>query len=230
MIELAHLTKIFNRGKSNEFKALKDIGLEIQAKRMTLFMGPSGSGKTTLLSIIGCVARPTTGRIWFNGQETTSLPERFSAQLRRSAFGFIFQSHHLIRGLTVLENTMIPAYPTGRRHREITASAMAILDSLGIASKASEKIEHMSGGEQQRAAVARALINDPAVIIADEPTAHLDTDRARSLMGILNRLKDQGKTILISSHDPLIPEVGSIDHTVTLRDGTVVSEVKGQKC
>ena len=127
MIELKHITKTFNAGKANEFTALKDIELKIRSEQITVFKGPSGSGKTTLLSIVGCMARPTSGRIMVNGQETTSLPEKFLAEIRRNTFGFVFQNYNLIKGITVLENTMIPAYPMGHKHREVKAKAMELL-------------------------------------------------------------------------------------------------------
>ena len=190
MIQLTHITKTFNPGKANAFEALKGIDLTLQTGRMTVFKGPSGSGKTTLLSIIGCMSRPTSGRITLNHRETTSLPERFAAGIRRDTFGFIFQDYHLIRGLSVLENVMIPVYPTGRRHGAVKEEAQALLQRLGMGSKVHEKVETLSGGEQQRVAISRALINDPSVIIADEPTAHLDTERSMQFMGLMVGFKN----------------------------------------
>ena len=201
MIELVQIAKSFNAGKPNAFTALKGIDLTIETNRITVFRGPSGSGKTTLLSIVGCMARPTSGRIHVNGRETTSLPERFTAEIRRKTFGFVFQNYNLIKGLSVLENTMIPAYPTGRRYRDLKQKAMGLLQKLDILSKAQQKVEHLSGGEQQRTAIARALINDPSVIIADEPTAHLDTELSFQFMDVVAELKKAGKTVLIASHD-----------------------------
>lgn len=221
-IRLEKVSKIYNRGKGNEFTALREVDLSLSADKTTVFTGPSGAGKTTILSIIGCVTRPTTGRIWIDDRETTSLPERFGAEIRRSTFGFVFQNYHLIRGLTVLENTMIPAYPTGRRHKQVKQEAEALLASLGMEEKARQKVELLSGGERQRAAIARALINDPEVIVADEPTAHLDTERAMELMDILDGLKRRNKTVLISSHDPLVFESPVVDRVVRLRDGAVL--------
>jgi putative ABC transport system ATP-binding protein len=222
MIELVQVSKTFNAGRSNEFRALNQINLVVDANRATVFVGPSGSGKTTLLSIIGCMSRPTSGRIFLGGRETTSLTQRFATGVRRTTFGFIFQNYNLIRGLTVLENTMIPAYPTGLKHRIVKQKAMDLLDKLRIASKARQRVEHLSGGEQQRAAIARALINGPSVVIADEPTAHLDTDLVLALLDILAGLKQEGKTILIASHDPLIFQSPIVDRVVHLRDGAVV--------
>ena len=222
MIQLSDITKTFNAGKPNEFQALKEINLEVALNEVSVFIGPSGSGKTTLLSILGCMSRPTSGRIWLNGREITGLPERFGAEIRRETFGFIFQNYNLIKGITVLENTMLPAYPTGIPYRVIRQRAVALLEKLGIESKAREPVEHLSGGEQQRAAIARALVNGPPIVIADEPTAHLDSALARRLLDIFAGFKKEGKTILIACHDPLVFESPVVDRVVSMRDGRIV--------
>jgi putative ABC transport system ATP-binding protein len=221
MIELHHITKTYNGGGSREFTALRDVSLAIASEQITVFKGPSGSGKTTLLSLIGCMARPTSGRIWVMGKEVTSLPERFLAAVRRKTFGVVFQSHHLIRGIAVLENVMLPAYPDGPDRRKLKAKAMALLTRLRIESKAGERVENLSGGEQQRTAIARALINDPAVIIADEPTAHLDTELSGEFMEIVRSLHLDGKTFLIASHDPLVAESPIVHRVIAIRDGSI---------
>ena len=222
MIELKQITKTYNAGKANEFTAVKGVDLEIKPEKITVLKGPSGSGKTTLLSIIGCMARPTSGRILVNGQETTSLPEKFLAAIRRDTFGFVFQNYNLIKGISVMENTMLPAYPTGRKYREVKAKSTELLNKLKIGSKVDQKIERLSGGEQQRTAIARALINEPSIIIADEPTAHLDTELSTEFLGIMEALSHEEKTILIASHDPLVFESGIIDDVVEMRDGRIV--------
>jgi putative ABC transport system ATP-binding protein len=222
MIELNQITKTFNAGKANEFAALKGVDLKIRPEKITVFKGPSGSGKTTLLSIVGCMARPTSGRIMVNKQATTSLPEKFLAEIRRSTFGFVFQNYNLIKGITVLENTMIPAYPMGPKHRDLKAKAMELLKKFKIDAKAAQKTGQLSGGEQQRTAIARALINEPSIIIADEPTAHLDTELSKEFLEIIDELSKEGKTVLIASHDPLVFEAGIIDDVVEMRDGQIV--------
>lgn len=227
MIEISNITKTYNAGKANVFTALKGVSLSIGMNCITVFRGPSGSGKTTLLSIIGCMARPTSGRIFLEGRETTSLPERFAADIRRKVFGFIFQSYNLMRGITVLENVMLPAYPTGQKYVHIKARALNLLDQLKIVEKASSRVDHLSGGERQRTAIARALINDPKVIIADEPTAHLDTEMAESFLEIIYGLKAEGRSVVIASHDPLVYDSGQADRVVTLRDGQVVQNRGG---
>ena len=222
MIELVQITKSFNAGKPNEFTALLEIDLQIEMNRITVFRGPSGSGKTTLLSVVGCMARPTSGRLHLNGRETTSLPERFAAQMRRQTFGFVFQNYNLIKGLTVLENTMIPAYPRGERYRLLRKRAIEVLEKVKLASRAEQKVELLSGGEQQRAAIARALINEPQVVIADEPTAHLDTELSKEFLEIMAHLKEEGKTVLIASHDPLVIDFPAVDRVFSMRDGRIV--------
>lgn len=221
MIELQKISKTFNAGKPNAFTAVDTVDQTIHPRSLTVFKGPSGSGKTTLLSIIGCMSRPSSGRIHLDGREITSLPERFTAAIRRRSFGFIFQNYNLIKGITVLENTMLPAYPDGRKYRQLQSRAMELLNMLQIDTKARQNVESLSGGEQQRTAIARALINDPPYLIADEPTAHLDSDLVSDFMQILEDLKHQGKTILVASHDPLVFESSIVDRVVTMRDGRI---------
>jgi putative ABC transport system ATP-binding protein len=226
MIKLAKITKTFHAGKPGEFTAVQDVDLSIATNSVTAFVGPSGSGKTTLLSVIGCMSRPTAGRMTVDGQETTSLPEKFLSRVRRSTFGFVFQDHHLIRGISVIENTMLPAYPRGENYKVLKERAMELLARLKIASKAQRHTEELSGGERQRAAVARALINEPAVVIADEPTAHLDTGLTMEFLEIAAGLAEQGKTLLIASHDPLVFQADIIGRVVKMRDGKIL-EGKG---
>lgn len=221
MIELIKISKIFNMGKTNEYVALNGINLTIQLNKITVFRGPSGSGKTTLLSIIGCMARPTSGRIRFMEREITSLPERFLTEIRQKTFGFIFQQLNLIKGITALENVMLPSYPSGERYASLKKRTMGLFDMLNIPDRAQARVEWLSGGEAQRVAIARAMINNPLVIIADEPTAHLDSKLSKELMGILDSLKGEGKTILIASHDPLIYGAEAVDSIVDLRDGQI---------
>jgi putative ABC transport system ATP-binding protein len=165
------------------------------------------------------MARPTSGRIWVGEREITSLPERFLTDVRRRTFGFVFQQIHLLRGLTTLENVMLPAYPLGEPRPALVRRAQALLDQLGLASRAESMADRLSGGEAQRVAIARALINNPAVVIADEPTAHLDTARSLEFMDIVAALRASGKTVIIASHDPLVFESRVVDRTVRMRDG-----------
>lgn len=223
MIRLVEISKVYNAGRTNAFVAVDTVTLTIAARTVTALQGPSGSGKTTLLSLAGCMARPTSGRIFLGERELTSLPERFLTDIRRRTFGFVFQQFNLIKGITVLENVMLPAYPTGERHGVVRARALELLDRLGLADKGPARVEWLSGGEAQRTAIARALINTPAVLIADEPTAHLDTALSREFMEIMGQLKDQGTSILIASHDPLVRDAAVIDRIVEMRDGRLVT-------
>ena len=221
MIKIDNVRKVFNLGKPNEFVALQGIDLSIEADKVTVFKGPSGSGKTTLLSLVGCMSRPTSGRIHLMEREITSLPERFLTEIRRKTFGFIFQHLNLIQGVTALENVMLPAYPSGERYAALKKRAMALFDLFNISNKAQSKVEWLSGGEAQRVTIARALINNPSVVIADEPTAHLDTNLSKEFMETIGRLKKDGKTVLIASHDPLVFESPVVDRVFNLRDGRV---------
>ena len=221
MLKLKNISKVFNQGKSNELVAVEGVDLSIEANKITVLQGPSGSGKTTLLSLAGCMARPSTGRIMLKDRELTSLPERFLTEIRRVTFGFIFQQFNLVRGITALENVMLPAYPLGGPHPELKKRAQELLELFSIGSRALSRVEWLSGGEAQRTAIARALINNPSIIIADEPTAHLDTKLSREFMEIVGRLKDQGKTVIIASHDPLVYEAPVIDRVVSMRDGRI---------
>jgi putative ABC transport system ATP-binding protein len=224
MIELDHVTKFFNRGSTNEFLAIDDITLFIEPLRITVLKGPSGSGKTTVLSVIGAMTKPTEGRVYIHGREITSLPERFLTEIRRRTFGFIFQQFNLIKGITALENIMVPAYPTGEKHSFLEKRAMDLLDLLSLSGKAKSKIEWLSGGEAQRVAIARALINNPEVVIADEPTAHLDTRLSEEFIEIMATLRQEMRTVIIASHDPLIYASHIVERVVELRDGNIISE------
>jgi putative ABC transport system ATP-binding protein len=222
MIHLKDVRKVFNSGKPNEFVALSGVSLTVDAFGVTVLKGPSGSGKTTLLSILGCMARPTSGRITLRDREITSLPERFLTEIRRRTFGFIFQQFNLIKGITALENVMLPAYPDGEGSVSLRARALDLLGVFNLSSKAKAKVEWLSGGEIQRVAIARALINNPEIIIADEPTAHLDTKLSVEFMEIMKSLKEDGKTIIMASHDPIVYEAGIVDRVVEMRDGKVL--------
>ena len=223
MINAHGIGKVFNAGQPNEFIALTDVSVAIHLNEVTILKGPSGSGKTTLLGIIGCMARPTTGRIVLGEHEMTSLPERFLTSIRRQTFGFIFQQFNLIKGLTALENVMIPAYPLGEKHSLLRERALEIMALFNLAHRADARIEWLSGGEAQRVAIARALINDPPFIIADEPTAHLDTKLSREFMAIMRRLNESGKTIVLASHDPIVYDSDLAEQVIEMCDGRVLS-------
>lgn len=226
MIELSAVTKVYNAGKQNELAALRNINMSIDPGRVTVLKGPSGSGKTTLLSVIGCMIRPTAGRIVLSGQEITSLPERFLTAIRRTTFGFVFQQFYLLKGISVLDNIMLPAFPSGEPYSSLKKRALQILEIFRIGDKATSNTEWLSGGEAQRVCIARALMNNPAVLIADEPTAHLDTKLSAEFMDILGKMRDNGKTVIIASHDPMVYKSAAVDRVVTIRDGELTGSEK----
>jgi putative ABC transport system ATP-binding protein len=222
MIELDDIHKAFNQGQPNEYWALSGINLKVAARQVTALSGPSGSGKTTLLTLLGCLARPTRGRVRLRDEDVSGLPERFLTEIRRRTFGFVFQQFNLVRGLSALDNVMLPAYPLGLPYGQLREKAENQLAGLDLGHRRDARVEWLSGGEQQRVAIARALINDPEVIIADEPTANLDTALSLQFLDILSRLIDEGRTVLLTSHDPLVVESSVVDRVVRLRDGCLV--------
>ncbi|PLX35988.1 MAG: ABC transporter ATP-binding protein [Hyphomicrobiales bacterium] len=224
MIILNDVSKIYNEGRPNALTALDNITLTVRDDAVTVFKGPSGSGKTTLMTLIGCLARPTSGRVSLNGELISNLPEKFLTEIRRTTFGFVFQRFNLVRGLTTLDNVMLPAYPLAPARDELIERARGQLADLDLADKADVPVELLSGGEAQRAAIARALINDPQIIIADEPTANLDTELALRFLDIVKDLRQRGKTVLMTSHDPRIWEADIVDEVVAMKDGRIAGD------
>jgi putative ABC transport system ATP-binding protein len=224
MIELRAVRKVFHEGRPDALAAVDGVDLVVAPNRVTVLRGPSGSGKTTLLALVGCMARPTSGRIFLEDRELTSLPERFLTGIRRSTFGFVFQQFHLLRGVSTLENVMLPAYPLGGSRPALVRRARAVMDQLGIGGRAAERADWLSGGEAQRVAIARALVNDPRVIVADEPTAHLDSKLSLEFMALVSALRERGKTVIIASHDPIVYGSPVADRVVSMRDGRIVEE------
>jgi putative ABC transport system ATP-binding protein len=240
VIELTDVTKTFNAGLESRFTAVDGVSLAIEPGKVTVLKGPSGSGKTTLLSLIGCMSRPTSGRITLRGVKAgflpdgdppagfdiSSLPERFLTEIRRTGFGFIFQQFGLVKGITALENVMLPAYPAGEDMSGIRNRAIGLMGLFDLNRHADAKVDWLSGGELQRVAIARALINDPSTIIADEPTAHLDSKLSREFMEVAGRLNQDGKTVIIASHDPIVFDSPLVDTVVEMRDGRVTATEK----
>jgi putative ABC transport system ATP-binding protein len=221
MIRLEQVGKTYHPGRPDEVVAVDDVSLEICRGGVTVLKGPSGSGKTSLLAMIGCMSRPTRGQIVLDGREISRLPERFLTDIRRRTFGFIFQQFHLLADLTVEENVLLPLYPQEVGYAEMKRRAEQVLAPLGLAAKRRRKAGRLSGGEQQRVAVARALIGNPEIIIADEPTAHLDSTLAGELLELLAALLPAGRTLIISTHDPLVFKHRMVTRLVSLRDGRV---------
>jgi len=228
MLELANIRKVFNQGQHNEYWALEGIDLDIPPARVSVLKGPSGSGKTTLLTILGCLARPTEGRVRLNGEDISGLPERFLTEIRRRTFGFIFQQFNLIRGLSAIENIILPGYPGGTPRAQLLARAETLLADLQLAHRRDAKVEWLSGGEQQRVAICRALLNDPQILVADEPTANLDSKTLdRSYLATPRAASPRpGRTVESSPrHDPLVVESEVVDRVYSLRDGQLVEVV-----
>ncbi|BCR06563.1 ABC transporter ATP-binding protein [Desulfuromonas versatilis] len=221
LIDAAGVSKIHNRGKPDEVAAVRDASLRVRRGETLVLKGPSGSGKTSLLSLVGCMARPSAGRILVEGRDVAKLPERFLTEVRRSTFGFIFQQFNLVRDLSVQDNVLLPLFPLDTRLAEMRRRAAAVLEKLSLAGKSQRKVRQLSGGEQQRVAIARALINNPRILVADEPTAHLDSRLAADLLDILSGLKAEGKTILIATHDPYIFEHPLVDRSIEMHDGRI---------
>jgi len=224
LIQTDQLSKIYNRHQPDEVTALCSVDFRADRGEVVVLKGPSGSGKSSLLSLIGCMARPTSGTIQLAGKNVARLPERFLAGIRREFFGFIFQQFNLLRDLSVLDNILLPLYPTELPSREMTHRAETVLRQLDLDGKQQIKVRQLSGGEQQRVAIARALINQPEIIIADEPTAHLDSRLIEELLVILTRMKANGKTIIIATHDPGIYQQQLIDRSYLMHDGSLTEE------
>jgi putative ABC transport system ATP-binding protein len=169
--------------------------------------------------MIGSLSRPTSGRIHLGDRPLCALPERFLTDIRRDTFGFIFQRFNLIAGLSVLQNIILPAYPLAPSHEQLNETAHGLLEAYGLAEKAECRVAWLSGGEAQRVAICRALINRPRIVVADEPTANLDSEHSKRFMQQMAQLQRAGKTVILSSHDPLVYDNSAVDRVISLRDG-----------
>lgn len=223
MITLVGVNKKYNSGQLNEVQALFDIDLSVEAGTALCLRGPSGSGKSSLLGIIGCTFPPTSGRAEVAGKQISRLPDHFLTRHRRESIGFIFQRFNLLEDISVMENITLPLLPLGVSPKERKRRSVALMERLKIEHRMSFPAGQISGGEQQRVAIARALIHDPPIILADEPTAHLDEGLSNALMDIMEGLKGEGKTVIITSHDPLVAEHPSIDRIASMKDGRILS-------
>jgi len=219
LIELENITKIYNQKKPNEVTALHDVSLAVEPQSMVCLQGASGSGKSTLLAIIGCVFPPTSGKASIAGKQLSRMPDRFMTIHRRETIGFIFQQFNVLPRLSVLDNITLPLLPLGVAPKEQKIRARKLMEQLAISHRESFPAGQISGGELQRVAIARALINNQPIILADEPTAHLDSSLSMEFMKIMADLKTAGKTIVIASHDPLVSEHPAIDRIIHIRDG-----------
>ena len=213
------VTRTFTIGKI-ETHALRGVSLTIESGEFTALVGPSGSGKTTLLQLLGCLDQPTTGRVLIDSQDISRLSRNERADLRRHKLGFVFQFFALIPTLTAYENVELPLLLSGNGSADRQARATELLASVGLAERADHRPDQMSGGEQQRVAVARALATHPSLILADEPTANLDTANGEAVMQTMARLNQEtGVTFVFATHDPRVIKFAR--RVITLRDGLV---------
>ncbi|HNR41115.1 MAG TPA: ABC transporter ATP-binding protein [Bacteroidales bacterium] len=218
MIRTSGITKSYG-----ELKVLKGIDIEIRDREVVSIVGASGAGKTTLLQIIGTLDRPDSGMVFYNGTDTNRLKGKALAAFRNTNIGFVFQFHQLLPEFTALENVCIPAYIAGKGRAAAESRALEILGFLNLSERAGHKPSELSGGEQQRVAVARALINSPAVILADEPSGNLDSENKNELHKLFFRLRDSfGQTIIIVTHDRQL--AGMSDRILQIKDGLIVND------
>jgi len=225
MIEANEIRMALGEG-AGRVEALKGINLTLAGGELTLLMGPSGSGKTTLLSVLGCMLSPTSGSVNIRGRAITGLDAEELAQVRRENIGFVFQSYHLFPTLTAAENVRLSLDVRGDRSPAARAKANQALATVGLAHKAESFRRALSGGEQQRVAVARAIVGDPSVILADEPTAALDSENGQVVMTVLAELaKDPSRAMFIVTHDPRIMPFA--DRILRIEDGRIVDDQRG---
>ena len=205
-------------------EALRGVTFEIHAGDYISIMGPSGCGKSTLLNLLGCLDRPTSGHYRLGGEDVSQMNDDALSAVRGARLGFVFQSYNLIQQLTVVENIEVPLYYQDRPEDQSRAMARRMAARVGLEERLEHKPFELSGGQQQRVAIARALVNEPLVILADEPTGNLDSTSGTEVMKLFDELHDQGKTLILVTHDP---GVGQRAHrTIRLRDGEIESDVR----
>jgi len=222
VIQVENLVKIYRLGKVS-ISALRGISFDVAKGEFMVVMGPSGSGKTTLLNLIGAIDKPTSGRIFIDGRDITTLGEGELTKLRRHKIGFIFQFYNLIPALTALENVELPMLTAGVSRKDTSKRAFQLLETVGLAERVGHLPDELSGGEQQRIAIARALANRPSVILADEPTGDLDTKTGMEVVQILyDTSKKENATVVVVTHDPMITE--KADVILQMRDGQTIGE------
>jgi putative ABC transport system ATP-binding protein len=218
--KIENVTRTFKTGKV-ETQALRGVSLSIENGEFTALVGPSGSGKTTLLQLIGCLDQPTSGHVYINGKDVSKLNRNQRADMRRGTIGFIFQFFALIPTLTAYENIEMPLLLTGHSPSERRQRVQELLEAVDLSDRAHHRPDQLSGGQQQRVAIARALTTKPTQILADEPTANLDTPNGKQVMETMTRLNQEtGVTFVFATHDPRVIQYAR--RVITLRDGVIV--------
>lgn len=226
MLEVKELTKTYQLDALS-VEALRGVTFLIKEGEFVAIMGPSGSGKSTLMNLIGCLDRPTSGSITLDGQETSTLKDNQLASVRNLKVGFVFQNYNLLPRTSSLKNVELPLVYAGLGASTRTERAFEALKIVGLEDRARHRSNQLSGGQQQRVAIARALVNDPSIILADEPTGSLDSKSGTEIMNILQTLNDQGRTIILVTHEEYI--AGYARRVIRLLDGQVVSDKKAGK-
>ncbi len=221
VIELVNVRKVYRIG-GEEVYAVNGVSMSVRKGEFLCIMGASGSGKTTLLSLMGCLDRPTSGKVLIDGIDTSSLSDRELTDIRRDKIGFVFQQYHLIPTLTAFENVELPMLLKGVPKAERERRAMELLEIMGIAKAANRKPSELSGGMQQRVAIARALANDPEILLCDEPTGNLDTKSGEVVMNLIEEQNERGVTVVLVTHDPDIAKYA--ERVVRIRDGKIVED------
>ncbi|RJR18722.1 MAG: ABC transporter ATP-binding protein [Nitrospiraceae bacterium] len=219
LIRCDGIWKIYNEGKPNEVRALSEVSLSVERGKFVAIHGPSGSGKTTFISIIGSLERPSRGTITIDGKNIAGFSDAALSSLRRRRIGFVFQDYNLIPGLCAWENVSVPLIPEGIAKKQRKERAAGLLKTFGLDGRAEHPPEEMSGGERQRVAIARALVNGPDILILDEPTSNIDKESVSGLTDILNSLKAEGRTIIVSTHQETLS--GNADVVYELTKGRI---------
>lgn len=222
LISIEHLNKTYIMG-AEKVEALKDVSINIEKGEYVALMGPSGSGKSTLMNLLGCLDSPSRGQYWLNGKEVSTMEDSELAEVRNKDIGFVFQTFNLLPRLSALENVALPLVYAGVSREDRLAKARKVLEAVGLGDRVSHKPNELSGGQRQRVAVARALVNDPAIILADEPTGNLDPDLSMEIMNLFQEFNRVGVTILVASHDiSLISHFGC--RVLRLHQGQLLTE------
>jgi putative ABC transport system ATP-binding protein len=225
ILKTENLSKKYEMGK-REVRALSDLNLQVNKGEFVAITGPSGSGKTTLLNVLGCLDKPTVGKVILDGLDVSKLPEKQLCKIRRNKIGFIFQTFNLLPYLNARENVELPMESTSRPKKERRQRATELLKLVGLSGREDHKPQKLSAGEQQRVAIARALANDPAIILADEPTGNLDTENKYEIVRLLANLNiDRGTTVVVVTHDGQV--ASHTERVLLLKDGKIMKEKQG---